>query len=103
MGVLKGNKLLQFFLFIIFTHSKFSYEKHTPNTERIKALLQDVTVHVSVNRINAQDHLPSEELVVPHELPLNMLVILRPGIMKEVYETFWLGNIKLMYLCYLYF
>jgi len=57
----------------------------------VQELLQDVTINVSVDRLNAQDDIASEELHVPAELPLNMLVALRPGNMKEINEHFWLG------------
>lgn len=64
-----------------------------PDITRVKQFLQDVDLNVFVDRTNAQDDLDATEVVVPSEIPLNMLVVVRPGTGALVNEAFWLARV----------
>jgi len=53
--------------------------------------LQVKSVHVTSSRNTAVDSLESGELVIPKDLPINMLVILRLSSAALPNEKFWLG------------
>ena len=71
---------------------------YEPNMVHVNQLLQNVDVNITTSRNTAIDDIASDELVIPEILPVNMLVILRPGKEKLINEKFWLGIL----FCYLF-
>ena len=64
----------------------------------VNQLLQNVDVNITASRNTAIDDIPSEELVIPEILPVNMLVILRLGKEKLLNKKFWLGMHLLLFI-----
>ena len=65
---------------------------YNPDQHNIKELLQVKSIYVTSSCSMVIDSLESGELVIPEDLPINMLVILRPSSAALLNENFWLGN-----------